>query len=108
MVFSLHFHHQIGRADPGLDKELLMRGVNDTTVQAYLKFMIDVAVMFGANRTRAQDEMTDVLLFEEILVKVCQQNSTKNAPISTTCKSYILNSMQLVFCRFHLSNSMRN
>lgn len=66
-----------------------MRGVNDTNVQAYLKFMVDMAVMFGANRTRAQDEMTDVLLFEEILVEVYQQNSTKNAPFSNTCKSYI-------------------
>lgn len=47
-----------------------MRGVNDSNVQAYLAFMVDVAVMFGANRTQALDEMTDVLLFEEILVKV--------------------------------------
>lgn len=67
---------QIGRADPGLDKEILLKGLNDSIVQAYLEFMVDVAVMFGANRTRAQAEMTEVLLFEETLVKVCQQKIT--------------------------------
>lgn len=33
--------------------------------------MTDVAVRFGANRTRAQDEMTEVLKFEMRLVDVC-------------------------------------
>lgn len=48
-----------------------MQGLNDTSVQNYLEFMIDVAVMFGANKTRAQDEMIEVLKFEENMVKVC-------------------------------------
>lgn len=33
--------------------------------------MIDAAVMFGANRTRAQHEMTEVLKFEKRFVSVC-------------------------------------
>lgn len=48
--------------------------MNDTNVQAYLEFMIDVAVIFGANRTRAEKEMTDVLEFEIELANVgCQK-----------------------------------
>lgn len=47
-----------------------MKGVNDTNVKAYLEFMVDVAVMLGANKTRAQNEMTEVLLFEESLANV--------------------------------------
>lgn len=66
----MYFRHQIGRASPGLDKELLIKSTNETNVQEYLKFMIDVAIMFGANETRAVDEMTGVLQFEELLVKV--------------------------------------
>lgn len=44
--------------------------MNDTNVQAYLEFMIDVAVIFGANRTRAEKDMSDVLQFEIELAKV--------------------------------------
>lgn len=32
--------------------------------------MIDIAVIFGANRTQAEQEMTDVLKFEIELAKV--------------------------------------
>lgn len=59
------------RADPGIDEKLLAKSLDHPNVQAYLKFMIDAAVMFGANRTRAQREMTEVLKFEKRFVSVC-------------------------------------
>lgn len=49
--------------------------MNDSSVQAYLEFMVDVAVMLGANRTRAHAEMSDVLLFEEDLAKVYERKA---------------------------------
>lgn len=58
--------------------------MNDTNVKAYLELMVDVAVMFGANRTRAEKEMTDVLKFEIELAKVkfvCKMKCQKKKPI---------------------------
>lgn len=104
MASSMHFRQQIGRASPGLDKELLLKGVNDTNVQAYLQFMIDVAVMFGANRTSAQDEMLKVLEFEESLAEVYQLKTT-------TIKSDSVNHSILhgnYFFRFHSTNIIQS
>lgn len=98
---SMRFPHQIGRASPGLDKEILMKGVNDTNVQAYLQFMIDVAVMLGANRTSAQDEMTDVLEFEESLVKV-------RINTSQFCFDFANQFCIQSFFRFHSSNIIQS
>lgn len=39
-------------------------------IKVYHKFMIDAAVIFGANKTMAEREMYDVLRFEMELAKV--------------------------------------
>lgn len=50
-------------------------------VKAYYDFMVDAAVIFGANKTNAEFEFLDVLQFESELAKVTQelkkQNQTK-------------------------------
>ena len=56
----------------GLSRELILRGTNDSVVQAYLEYMIDMAVIFGADRDRAEKEMLDVLAFEMKLANVCE------------------------------------
>lgn len=48
-------------------EERLTEDLNNTN---YLEYMINVAVLFGADRTRAQNEMTEVLEFERNMIKV--------------------------------------
>lgn len=46
----------------------------------YYGFMIDAAVLFGANKTLAEREQYDALRFEMDLAKVCEPlNLCKNA-----------------------------
>lgn len=47
-----------------------MEGITDPIVQAYYKYMLDVAVVLGANRTRAESELRPALEFEIELAKV--------------------------------------
>ncbi|KAA0187340.1 hypothetical protein HAZT_HAZT010876, partial [Hyalella azteca] len=42
----------------------LMRGLNDSDVRAYLDYQVSLAALLGANRTAAQLELTESLLFE--------------------------------------------
>lgn len=50
--------------------EFLEKGINDSTVKAYYDFMVDAAVIFGANRTVAEHDLLDSLKFEIELAKV--------------------------------------
>lgn len=52
--------------------EFLAKGIQDTNVRAYYDFMVDAAVMFGANRMAAEHELLDSLNFEIELAKVFQ------------------------------------
>lgn len=67
---SFFLHYQIDKPTFGLDKKLLIEGQNDTNVKAYFNFMIDAAVVLGANRNRAEDELIDALRFEQDLAEV--------------------------------------
>lgn len=50
--------------------EFLVKGIEDTNVKAYYDFMVDAAVIFGANKTVAELELLDSLKFEIELAKV--------------------------------------
>lgn len=50
--------------------EFLTRGLDDTNVKAYYDFMVDAAVIFGANKSIAQHELLDSLKLEIELAKV--------------------------------------
>lgn len=54
----------------GLSREFFIKGENDSLVQAYHKFQVDMAVLFGAEREDAESEMKDVLDFEFKLANV--------------------------------------
>ncbi|XP_018009275.1 neprilysin-2-like [Hyalella azteca] len=45
-------------------REYLLRGLNDSDVRAYLDYQVSLAALLGANRTAAQLELTESLLFE--------------------------------------------
>lgn len=48
----------------------MLRGINDSVVQAYYKYMVDIAIIFGANMERAKEELMAVLEFETSLANV--------------------------------------
>ncbi|KAJ6649466.1 Neprilysin-2 [Pseudolycoriella hygida] len=60
----------ITRAIFGLSNEFLKKGLEEERVKAYQKFMIDVAVLFGANRSRAEIELKESLQFEIALAQL--------------------------------------
>lgn len=54
----------------GLSREYLTKGHEDKIVQAYYSYMVDVAVIYGADRNAAQKELMDSLNFEMALANV--------------------------------------
>ena len=48
----------------GLSREYLMKGINDTSVQAYFRYMVDTAIYLGADEQRAEQELKEALKFE--------------------------------------------
>ncbi|GFV42440.1 neprilysin-2 [Trichonephila clavipes] len=46
------------------DRNYLLKGIEDPLVAAYYQLMVDSAVLLGANRTRANEEMKAALNFE--------------------------------------------
>lgn len=53
-----------------MDADSLLQGMIDNDVQAYYKYMVDVAIIFGADKERAEEELLDVLEFETNLANV--------------------------------------
>lgn len=47
-----------------------MKGWEDESVRVYQQFAIDVALVFGANETLAEEEMRDMVTFEINLANV--------------------------------------
>lgn len=49
---------------------MLLRGFNDDVIKSYHRYMVNVSVFFGANRTQAENDFAKVLLFEMMLANV--------------------------------------
>lgn len=56
-----------------MSRKFLLKGMEHAFVKAYYDFMVDAAVIFGANQTNAETESLDILRFEMELAKVCVQ-----------------------------------
>lgn len=61
---------QVDQAALGLSREYLTKGHDDKIVQAYYSYMVDVAVIYGADRKAAEKELLDSLNFEMALANV--------------------------------------
>lgn len=61
---------QLDQPEFGLRMEFLKEGIEDTNVKAYYDFMVDAAVIFGANKSVAELELLESLKFEIDLAKV--------------------------------------
>ena len=53
-----------------LDNHVLLKGFNDTMVTAYYDYMVDIAVLFGADKEKAKKELREVLEFEISLANI--------------------------------------
>lgn len=56
--------------DLGMPRQVLKKGFNDPKVQEYYNLMVEVAELFGANRSQAEQELKASLEFEIELAKV--------------------------------------
>ena len=53
-----------------MNREYLVKGTNDKIVDAYYRYMVDTAVLLGADKARAQKELKESLEFEIKLANV--------------------------------------
>ena len=60
----------LDQATPGLSREYLVKGFDDKDVQFHYRYMVDTAVLLGADRATAENEMKDTLLFEIDLANI--------------------------------------
>lgn len=60
----------IGGPNLALNREMLTKGFADSNVQAYHSYMVSVATYFGANKTKAEEDFANALLFEMLLANV--------------------------------------
>lgn len=61
---------QIDRPDFGLNEKFLLEGFDHARVKYYYTYMVDLAIIFGADRAIAERDMQDVIQFETYLAKV--------------------------------------
>jgi hypothetical protein len=64
------FYPQIDQPQLGIDREYLIKGFDDEIVKAYYNYHLDTAVLYGANRSYAEQEVKKVLMFEMDIAKV--------------------------------------
>lgn len=53
-----------------MGREYLVKGIENEAVKAYLNFMVENAVLFGGDRTIAEEELKNALEFEIKLAEV--------------------------------------
>ncbi|KAH8294815.1 hypothetical protein KR018_003377, partial [Drosophila ironensis] len=68
-----------------LSREYLVKGFNETLVVAYYDYMVDVAVLFGANKDQAKKELLTSLEFEMALANVSISPRTSKNEGSQPC-----------------------
>ncbi|XP_033211568.1 neprilysin-2-like [Belonocnema kinseyi] len=69
-----------------VDRETLLKGYEDPIVYDYYKFMVDIAVIFGANRTIAKTEMKRTLEFEITLANISTSTQERAHEVNNSKK----------------------
>ncbi|XP_037924758.1 neprilysin-2 isoform X2 [Hermetia illucens] len=67
----------LDQAAIGVSREYLVKGLEDKIVRAYYDYMVDMAVLFGAERTRAVNELRESLQFEIDLANISLPNEKR-------------------------------
>ncbi|EDW13650.2 neprilysin-2 isoform X3 [Drosophila mojavensis] len=60
-----------------LSREYLVKGMNETLVQAYYDYMVDIAVLFGADKAQAKEQLLQSLEFEMALANISLPNEKR-------------------------------
>ncbi|XP_058453866.1 neprilysin-2-like [Malaya genurostris] len=60
----------IDQASLGANREYLIKGIKHPIVSAYYRYMVNTAVLLGANKKRAQQDLLQSLNFEIALAKI--------------------------------------
>ncbi|KAH8417201.1 hypothetical protein KR222_006349, partial [Zaprionus bogoriensis] len=60
-----------------LSREYLVKGFNETLVSAYYDYMVDIAVLFGANKEQAKEQLLQSLEFEMALANISWPNEKR-------------------------------
>lgn len=60
----------IDQVSTGLSREYLIKGLSDKIVNAYYNYMVDIAVILGADQTKAEEELKLSLEFEMKLANI--------------------------------------
>ncbi|KAK5647010.1 hypothetical protein RI129_005474 [Pyrocoelia pectoralis] len=60
----------LDQANFGINRRNLINGFNDSVTQSYYRYMVDVAEIFGANRSKALEELRQSLNLEIELAKI--------------------------------------
>ncbi|XP_033212284.1 neprilysin-2-like [Belonocnema kinseyi] len=61
-----------------ISREFLVKGLSHRMVTVYLDYMVDIAVLFGANREKAKTEMKESLKFEINLATISKGEHDKS------------------------------
>ncbi|XP_075145617.1 M13 family metallopeptidase neprilysin 2 isoform X2 [Haematobia irritans] len=67
----------LDQASIGLSREYLIKGFNETLVKAYYEYMVDMAVLFGADKDKATKELGESLQFEMDLANISWSNEQR-------------------------------
>lgn len=67
----------IDQASTGVSREYLIKGFEDKIVVAYYEYMVDIAVIYGADRSRAERELRESLEFEIALANISLPNEKR-------------------------------
>lgn len=81
---------QIDQSALGLSREYLTKGLTDKIVKAYYEYMVDMAVIYGADKARAERELLDSLNFEIALANVSKIVETNGLISSNYRRTKIL------------------
>lgn len=71
---SLILLFQFDQGMLSIDREYLTQGFDDDMVRAYYEYIVDIAVLFGADRKTAMKELKESLEFEMKLANVIKWN----------------------------------
>ena len=71
---------EISQPSLGLEREYLIKGLEDKSVQAYFRYMIETAVYLGADKDTATDQLKASLLFEFKIAELSLSNDQMRNP----------------------------
>lgn len=63
---------QIDQPSLGISREYLIQGIDNKISKAYYEYMIDIAVLLGAEKADARSELSQSLQFEIQLANVSE------------------------------------